>query len=255
MSETIITQYTDTLSTIKSAGFIDDDDITFLQDNISTVQENWQKQQVFRTETEMNVSVLDNLHFPTYASKYWQCIRESGVMYQELVRGSFEYRRNEVEIKKLERQLASAAIRDKFERKLLEIDLEEKLFSRLNQEQQLKDRMREIKMWHNKMEEIKSQSDFDTEDVNTHQLVSYALRFQRQIELMQQNPGGMSQGEVDNLIGQFQTVREKLEDVGLLSEQHPDFVANQTLTTEQRNEIRKEAMTARQLALVSTSAQ
>jgi len=239
------TEYKDTLSTIEQAGFINQSDLEFLKENIATVQENWAKQQVFRTETEMNVSVLDNLHYPTYASKYWQCIRESGTMYQELVRGSFEYRRNEVEIKKIEVQLKGHSL-DKLDRELLEIDLEEKLFTRMNSELQLKDRMREIKMWHNKMEELKASSDFDSEDVNTHQLVSYALRFQRQIELMQANGGaGMSQGEMDNLIGQFQTVKATLEDRGLLSEQHPDFVANQGLPESERMVIKQEALSNR----------
>jgi len=249
MSNTQLKEYKDTINTIEQAGFIDNNDLTFLKDNISTVQANWEKQQVFRTETEMEVSVLDNLHYPTYASKYWQCIRESGSMYQELVRGSFEYRRNEVEIKKLELELKGHSL-DKFERELADIDLEEKLFTRLNSELQLKDRVREIKMWHNKMEELKATSDFDSEDVNTHQLVSYALRFQRQIELMQANGGaGMNQGETDNLVGQFQSVKATLEDRGLLSEHHPDFVANQGLPESERLAIKQEAMQQR-LALV-----
>jgi len=255
MSEQTIQEYKDTLSTIESAGFINDIDIEFLRDNITTVQDNWMKQQIFRTETEMNVSVLDNLHFPTYASKYWQCIRESGTMYQELVRGSFEYRRNEVEIKKLERKLASKQVMDELDVEILSIDLEEKLFSRLNQQQQLKDRMREIRMWHDKMEEIKLQSDFDTENVNTHQLISYALRFQRQIELMKQNPNGLSQGEMDNLIGQFQTILMKLEDDGLMSQAHPDFVANQSLPQSEKDSIRIEAMSDRQHAIEASTSQ
>ena len=33
--------------------------------------DNWNKKQIFRTETEMRVSVLNDGKFPTPASKYW----------------------------------------------------------------------------------------------------------------------------------------------------------------------------------------
>ena len=38
--------------------------------------DNWQKKQIFRTETEMRVSVLNDAKHPTNASKYWQSVRE-----------------------------------------------------------------------------------------------------------------------------------------------------------------------------------
>ena len=36
----------------------------------------WTKKQIFRTETEMRVSVLNDGKHPTQASKYWQSVRE-----------------------------------------------------------------------------------------------------------------------------------------------------------------------------------
>ena len=38
--------------------------------------DNWNKKQIFRTETEMRVSVLNDAKHPTPASKYWQSVRE-----------------------------------------------------------------------------------------------------------------------------------------------------------------------------------
>ena len=34
--------------------------------------DNWRKKQIFRTETEMRISVLNDAKHPTDASKYWQ---------------------------------------------------------------------------------------------------------------------------------------------------------------------------------------
>src|SRR3972149_7797975 len=56
--------------------------------------------QVFRTRTEMEVSVLNDVKFPTADSKYWQSVREQNVMFHELVMLSYDYRKNIVEVKK-----------------------------------------------------------------------------------------------------------------------------------------------------------
>ena len=43
--------------------------------------ENWKKKQIFRTETEMRISVLNDAKHPTPASKYWQSVREMSSMF------------------------------------------------------------------------------------------------------------------------------------------------------------------------------
>jgi len=47
----------------------------------------------------MRFSVLNDMKYPTPASKYWQCVREQNVYLENLMTLSFEYRRNEVKIK------------------------------------------------------------------------------------------------------------------------------------------------------------
>ena len=70
----------------------------------SELQDTWIKKQMFRTETEMRISVLNDLKHPTPAAKYWQAVREQNVMFEQMVFLSFDYRKNEVEIKKLEKK-------------------------------------------------------------------------------------------------------------------------------------------------------
>ena len=69
------------------------------------LRDTWTKKQMFRTETEMQFSVLNDAKFPTKAAKYWQCVREQNVFLENLMSLSFEYRRAEVKQKRLEQKL------------------------------------------------------------------------------------------------------------------------------------------------------
>ena len=67
--------------------------------------DNWTKKQIFRTETEMRISVLNDGKHPTPASKYWQSVREQSAHFDGMMGLSFELRRNEVKRLKLERKM------------------------------------------------------------------------------------------------------------------------------------------------------
>ena len=56
----------------------------------------WTKKQIFRTETEMRISVLNDGKHPTQASKYWQSVREQNAMFEALMGLSFDLRKNNV---------------------------------------------------------------------------------------------------------------------------------------------------------------
>jgi hypothetical protein len=109
------------------------------------LEETFEKSQVFRTRTEMEISVLNDLHFPTPASKYWQSVREQQVHFTELVELSYEYRKKVVEIKKLERQLETTE--DELDRELIQIEIDRGKFHLRQMEKVAKDRLREVKEW------------------------------------------------------------------------------------------------------------
>ena len=77
------------------------EDVKFLEGVKEELNDTWNKRQIFRTETEMRISVLNDVKFPTNSSKYWQSVREQGVMFENLVTLSFEYRRNDIELEKV----------------------------------------------------------------------------------------------------------------------------------------------------------
>ena len=84
---------------------LDPNDVKEFKAMTAELRDTWTKKQVFRTETEMRMSVLQDMKYPTKAAKYWQCVREQNVFLENLMSLSFDCRRNEVRLKKLEQKL------------------------------------------------------------------------------------------------------------------------------------------------------
>ena len=179
---------------------LDPNDVQEFKELTNELRDTWTKKQVFRTETEMRMSVLQDAKYPTKASKYWQCVREQNVFLENLMSLSFDARRNEVKLKRLQEKLLKEE--DSLKRELLQIDIDEKTYSVANMQLVARDRMREIKLWSVLKKEFDDGS-FDTKDVNTHQLDSYHLIMKNKAETL---TSGSSQPEVFNVLGQLQTI-------------------------------------------------
>jgi len=148
---------------------LDAEDVSKFKELTSELRDTWTKKQVFRTETEMRMSVLQDAKYPTKAAKYWQCVREQNVFLENLMSLSFDARRNEVKLKRLKQKLETE--KDPIKLELLQIDIDEKTYSVANMQLVARDRMREIKLWSALKKEFNDGS-FDTKDVNRHQLDS-----------------------------------------------------------------------------------
>jgi len=179
---------------------LDVEDVKAFKALTSELRDTWTKKQVFRTETEMRMSVLQDAKFPTKASKYWQCVREQNVFLENLMNLSFDCRRNEVKLKRLEQKLEKEE--DSIKKELYQIDIDEKRYSLANMQLVARDRMREIKLWSTLKKEFNDGS-FDDKDVNKHQLESYHQIMQNRAETL---TAGSSQPEVFNVLGQLKTI-------------------------------------------------
>ena len=84
---------------------LDPEDVKEFKAMTAELRDTWTKKQVFRTETEMRMSVLQDMKYPTKAAKYWQCVREQNVFLENLMSLSFDCRRKEAKIKWLEKKL------------------------------------------------------------------------------------------------------------------------------------------------------
>jgi N-acetyl-beta-hexosaminidase len=185
---------------------LDPEDVFEFKQMTGELRDTWTKKQMFRTQTEMEFSVLNDAKYPTNAAKYWQCVREQNVFLENLMSLSFDYRRNEVKIKRLEKKVAEET--DELKIELAQIDLDEKRYTKASMQLTARDRMREIKLW----SAYKTKYDdgkFDTKDVNTHQLESYHLVMKNKAETLTQ---GSSQPEVFNVLGQLQSIERIKED-------------------------------------------
>lgn len=189
------------LDTINQSQLLSKEDISGLEKISEELQGTFVKTQIFRTRTEMEISVLNDIKFPTPSSKYWQSMREQNVMFTELVTLSYEYRKNLIEIEILQRDIKRE--KDNLKEELLQIELERKTFVVRQHERVAKARIRELKNWSEiKEREARQMSNEDLEEVDNHQLIGYTKRWINQSIAM---GGRGSPAERQNLLGQLRS--------------------------------------------------
>ena len=195
---------------------LDPEEVKIFKGLTDELRDTWTKKQMFRTETEMQFSVLNDAKYPTKAAKYWQCVREQNVFLENLMNLSFDYRRAEVKIKRLQEKLDKEE--DPLKRELLQIDIDEKTYGKASMQLVARDRMREIKLW-SKFKKKFDDGSFDTRDVNTHQLNSYHLTMKNKAETL---TSGSSQPEVFNVLGQLQSIERIKKDIQIENKKKED---------------------------------
>ena len=179
---------------------LDPEDVKEFKAMTAELRDTWTKKQVFRTETEMRMSVLQDMKYPTKAAKYWQCVREQNVFLENLMSLSFDCRRSEAKVKWLEKKIETE--KDEYKLTKYQIDLDETRYGLANMQLVARDRMREIKLWSTLKKEF-DDGTFDTQDVNRHQLDSYHMIMKNKAETL---TSGSSQPEVFNVLGQLNTI-------------------------------------------------
>ena len=195
---------------------LDPEEVKIFKGLTEELRDTWTKKQMFRTETEMQFSVLNDAKYPTKASKYWQCVREQNVFLENLMSLSFDYRRTEVKIKRLQEKLDKEE--DPLKKELLQIDIDEKVYGKASMQLVARDRMREIKLW-SKFKKKFDDGSFDTKNVNTHQLHSYHLTMKNKAETLTE---GSSQPEVFNVLGQLQSIERIKKDIAIENKKKED---------------------------------
>ena len=179
---------------------LEPNDLKSFKGMVDELRDTWTKKQIFRTETEARISVLQDNSYPTKAAKYWQCVREQNVFLENLMSLSFDYRRVEAKIKWLTKKLETET--DEYKLENYKIDLDEKIYSKASMEAVAKDRMREINMW-SKLKIEFNDGTFNDKNVNDHQLETYHQVYLNKAKTL---TSGSSQPEVFNVVGQLETI-------------------------------------------------
>ncbi len=177
--------------------------------------DNWHKKQIFRTETEMRVSVLNDAKHPTNASKYWQSVREMSAHFDALMNLSFDLRKNTVDKLRLDKKIQDLLENEdenKFDIMEAQIDLDRNLYDRSCMLQVSKDRVRELSLWSTIKREL-DDSTFDAENVNTHQADSLHRYFENRVKSLNDSS---APGEIINAMGPYLSFNRLKTDEGKL---------------------------------------
>jgi hypothetical protein len=173
---------------IKDVEILESDDLTAVSNLSKELQRVFEVKQVWRTETEMRYSVLNDVSFPTPASKYWQCIREQDSFFSQLIQLSCDYQKTQGELELLEveyDEIKGVSKKSKALRKIKDAEIKQKKFGLMNMRLQAHDRVREISLWEQLKQEQMEKGDFDISDVDKHQKESYKQRWQEEMKVGQ----------------------------------------------------------------------
>jgi hypothetical protein len=194
---------------------LNEDDANIILSLKDELVDNWHKKQIFRTETEMRVSVLNDAKHPTNASKYWQSVREMSAHFDALMNLSFDLRKNTVENLRYNKQMEELIIdpnANRFDIMELEIDIDRNLYDRSCMLQVAKDRVRELSLWSTIKKELDDNS-FDVENVNTHQAESLHRYFENRVKSLNDSSAS---GEIMNAMGPYLSFNRLKTDDGKL---------------------------------------
>jgi len=183
-----------------------DDDFAALAELRDELEDTFLRAQIFRTRTEMEASVLNDIKRPTPDAKYWQAVREQQVMFSELMNLSYDYRETLVKLEKARRRLENWAEEegDDLDKELVQIEIDRLNWIRQTQERIAHDRIRELGEWSDIKATLIPQLACGTEDPGRHQLVSYAIGWLREIQAGGLDKG--SQAERVNLVAKTDAI-------------------------------------------------
>ena len=171
---------------IRDVSILEVDDMKSVSKLTKELQRVFEVHQLWRTETEIRYSVLNDVSFPTPASKYWQCVREQNVFWENLVQLSCDYQKQQGELELLEieyDEIKGSSKKANAQRKIKDAEIKQKQFGLMNMRLQGHDRVREIKLWEKIKNELTAKGDFDINDVNKHQAESYAKRWEEEMKI------------------------------------------------------------------------
>jgi len=188
------------LQKIKDSSVLDNEDLAALQDLMPGIEQSIRSHTIYRTTTEALFSVLNDLKFPTAASKYHQAKREQLVMFENLVGLSFDYRAAVIELEEIESKISSS---EGFELKKLEVKRDRLQFKLVWMRKDGQERIRELKMWAQIMQDLAESDVFDLDNKDTDELKAFTLRYLW--ELPAACRAGNDVGGAVNIIAQART--------------------------------------------------
>ena len=165
------------------------------------LEDTFHKSQVYRTETEARISILNDIKFPTPAAKYWQSVREQNLHFEEAVGESYHIRHLNLQIYELELKIAKLKKKGAHELKIWkkEYDRDTKKAELNNVKRSLKWRIKELEQWSKIKKELDDGS-FDTTNPDTDLGETYKHYWTNRVKALHSESGP---GEIINALGSY----------------------------------------------------
>ncbi len=209
------------LSDVRQADLLPDTLLSKVESLLPELKHDIATQTIWRTETEIRCSVLNEKDFPDNASKYHQAKLEQMVFFEQLLQLSFEYRKRqqelfikEAEIEELQDKLTNKDLKVYEVKKLhaeltiKEIEKQECAYGLRNMQIQAKERFREIETWSKIKQELDDGS-FDKDNKDSSQLISLTKRYiQEAFNVLHMNNTSDTAG-FNNILAQFQSLSKE----------------------------------------------
>ncbi len=218
-------------------GLLNKKDTDFLESNRELFEHSTDIVQKFRTPTEMNISVLNDIDNPTADAKYWQLQREVNAHYNEIKQAEFEMRRKLLKLERLTMEQSQLNTTDEkisyqgksfiydsitFEDK--QVDIDETKWSIENLKKVTAARVEELRNWKAIQEDLKPQLEFSDTNPDEHQLISYTRKFIMSAMALQQSKASAS--EAKNILAHLYTSIRYAKKHGLLNKIVEPFKRN-----------------------------
>ena len=175
------------IAKITQLDLLDKSDTQTLMSLSSELEEAFNIKEHWRTEFLARNSVLNDVSFPSLASKWWQSVREQDAFFNALIQTAIQHKKTLAERDILECELLEIKCKTKKSnalRNYKDAEIEEKNFSILTQKHQAHHRIRELGMWQKiKNEIVAKDPSFDRTNPNSHQAETFKKRWELEIKM------------------------------------------------------------------------
>jgi hypothetical protein len=203
------------MKNIQESELLPDNLLVKLHDMIPELRHDFDTQTIWRTETEIRCSVLNEKDFPDKASKYHQSKLEQTVFFDQLLQLSFQFRKKQqeldikdAEIEELEDLKDTEGIKAYRIKKIQaqinikKIEKQELVYGLNNMKKQGEERMRELLIWSKVKSELDDGS-FDIDNKDTNELVSLTKRYIQEAYNITHMNGSQDTAGFNNILAQF----------------------------------------------------
>ena len=204
------------LALFKDLPFLNEDKLKALNEIKSDLIDGFKKREWGRPKYLMEVSVLKDMKFPTPDAKYWQCILERDVQFQNLLFSALDFKEKMAEIEEKDAEI-DTLMKNNHDRlalakiKRLEVQKQRLMLQLALMRKEAEERVREIMDWTALIKEVETKLKYSKDNPEEHMPESFLIRFAAQKQIIDQLGAADMNGAM-NIIGLGQSAKRYWEE-------------------------------------------